>query len=94
MQNEEKLVFVQSDMLVHEEQFNSLRKRVANLTKEDIHNFMSFQCDSDNEIILGYLMTNTDSYDFSLHPMEILKETRKNDSILMSFKSLNKLLSL
>ena len=93
MQDEEKLIFVQSDMLLHEEQFDSLRKKVANLKKEDIRNFIVFNYGFNNEIVFSYPMTITDNYDFSLHPTEILKEIR-NNSILMSFKSLKHLLSL
>ncbi len=94
MQDEEKLVFVQSDMLLNEEQFDSLRKKIVNLKKEDIHNFMFFNYGFNNEIVFSYPMAITDNYDFSLHPTEILKEIRKNNSILMSFKSLKNLLSL
>jgi len=55
---------------------------------------MFFNYGFNNEIVFSYPMAITDNYDFSLHPTEILKEIRKNNSILMSFKSLKNLLSL
>lgn len=98
MQNEEKLIFVQSDMLLNEDLFEALRKKVATLTNDEIHNFMYFNYNSNTElypdITIAILMTITGTSEFSPHPTEIIKDIRKHDFILMSFKVLKQFLSL
>lgn len=98
IQDEEKLIFVKSDILFNEELFEALRKKVTTLTNDEIHNFMYFNYNSNTElypdITIAILMTITDTSDFSPHPTEIIKDIRKSDFILMSFKTLKQFLSL
>lgn len=93
MLNDEKLVYIQSDMLLHESEWNDLREKVLALKDDEIHNFMSFQYLS-GEVVVSTIMAITDTPDFSPHPTEILKTIRDYNCTLMNFKTLKQFLSL
>lgn len=96
MQKDEKLIYVHSDLLLHEEEWDALRKRVLTLKDNDIHNFMYF-CHSpkfSDKVSVATIMAVTDTPDFSPHPTVIIEEIRENHYILMTFKTLKQFLSL
>ena len=94
MQNEEKLIFVHSDLLLHKEQFDALRKKISTLTDDGIRNFMYFYYIGNEDVGISLIMACTDDPDFFPHPTEIIKDIRKRDFLLMSFKTLKQFLCM
>lgn len=90
MQSEEKLVYVQSDMLLHELQFEALRNKISTLEDYEIHDFMLFQY-YQNDILITFMPSISDIYsvnpDFPIDHNQLLLPI-KNGFTLMTFKAL------